>query len=798
METLLRYGAEAKDWNEALPIGNGRLGAMVFGGVRREVLALNEDSMWYGGPMDRVNPDARKTVDAVRSLLRDGRIAEAERLALLGMAGTPESQGHYLPLGNLELEFDHGPSPVPPYLSFMKDSQLLAARDGAQGGAQAGGAISDYSRSLDVADAIARVSYDAGGVTYGREYFASYPDGVIAIRVTLSVAGALGFTARLSRDRFLSSSRRESNARRACDARLVLSGNCGGVGGSDFALAVSVSARGGTARAIGDTVVVEGADEAFLYVAASTTFYGRNPVRSVRKRLDAALRQPFENIKSRHVADYRALFDRVSLRLGATRVGAPTADATTDATTDARLVAYRAGAVDIGLEELYFNFGRYLLISSSRPGSNPANLQGIWNADFHPPWGSKYTININTEMNYWPAESSALGPCHEPLFNLIRRMRRSGKKTARMMYGCRGFVAHHNTDIWGDTAPQDLWIPATFWPMGAAWLCLHVWDHWDYGRDVRFLRRAWPIMRDAAAFFLDYLASDDKGRLVTSPSCSPENTYVLPNGEFGSLCAGPSMDSQIIRELFTRCIDADSVLDGSVRTFANRRFIDRLREARSRLPGIEIGAHGQIMEWAEDYEELEVGHRHISQLFALYPGSQITPRGTPELAAAARKTLERRLASGGGHTGWSRAWLILLWARLGDGDRAYENYRALLSKSTLANLFDNHPPFQIDGNFGGTAAVAEMLLRSIGDEIEILPALPDEWKTGEVRGLRARGGIGVDIEWKDGLLARLTLRATVDAEVRVIYRGTERTVPLKAGGNASLDGTLAVIAERDR
>ena len=792
-ERVLFLDAPAKDWNEALPVGNGRLGAMIYGGVKTDLLKLNEDSMWYGGPMDRLNPDARATVAKVRSLIREGKIAEAEKLAILGMAGTPESQGHYLPLGNLEITFSHGSQPLPYYLANIGESPYIKqpAQDAP---------ILNYRRCLDVGDAIARTSYAFEGVTYSREYLASYPDQIIAVRLSSSVPGILGFSVRLSRDRLLSASNRESSN------RICMTGNCGGTGGSDFAVGLSVEATGGTVRALGDTVIVEGSDEAVIYLAAETSFYVRNPAKAVRRRLDAFQFVSFADVSHRHVADYRSLYDRVQLSLASSAGNAPsditrTAVASGDGKptakpgddtlsragampTNQRLDAYRAHSCDPGLEELYFNFGRYLLISSSRRGTNPANLQGIWNADFHPPWGSKYTININTEMNYWPAESCALGECHEPLFDLIDRMRKNGKRTARKMYGCRGFVAHHNTDIWGDASPQDLWIPATFWPMGAAWLSLHLWEHWDYTRDMRFLRRAWPVMRDAAVFFLDFLTLDGKGRLVTCPSCSPENTYALDNGATGSMCQGPSMDSQIIRALFSHCIDAAKILGCSARLSSS------FERARDLLPVTAVGKHGQIMEWAEDYEEVEPGHRHVSQLFALYPESQITLRGTPRLASAARTTLERRLSFGGGHTGWSRAWLTLLWTRLGDSGKAYESYRALLSNSTLPNLFDNHPPFQIDGNFGGTAAVAEMLLQSTGSELVILPALPPTWHSGSVCGLRARGGLTVDIEWKDNRLVRLTLRPDKDLNVRVVSQERETDITLVKGTHVELDAGL--------
>jgi alpha-L-fucosidase 2 len=763
-KTELFYDKPAANWNEALPLGNGRLGAMVFGGVSQELLQLNEDSMWYGGPRNRINRDARASLPQVRELLKQGRIAEAERLASLTMSGTPESQGHYLPLCNLELAFDHGPKKLPFYLACIKNSPYIKEPEDHS-------VISGYRRSLDIGRALAATSYSVDGVTFTREYFASAVDQVVALRVKGSIPGKVSFSVNLRRDRLL-----DRSEPMGADA-LLISGNCGGTGGSDFAAVARVFAAGGSAQTLGDTIVVEGADEATLYLAAETSFRGKKPLAAALSTLRRLGGAGFDAVAQRHEADYKALFSRVRLSLeeSAERSALP---------MDRRLAEYREGAVDPGLERLYFDYGRYLLICSSRPGANPANLQGIWNAEFMPPWGSKYTININTQMNYWPAESCGLGECHEPLFDLIRRMRKPGGKVAREMYGCRGFMAHHNTDIYGDCAPQDLWIPATNWPMGAAWLCLHLWEHFDYTRDADFLAQAYPLMRDAAIFFLDFLIEDDKGRLVTCPSTSPENTYVLPNGELGSLCMGPSMDSQIIRALFSHCIDAAAILG------RDNKLAAQFALAREKLPKIEIGKHGQIKEWAEDYEEVEPGHRHVSQLLALYPEAQISKRGTPELAQAARATLERRLSFGGGHTGWSRAWLINLWARLGDAEKTYENYRAIISKSTLVNLFDNHPPFQIDGNFGGTAGVVEMLLQSIGNELELLPALPLEWKTGSITGLRARGGLTVGLEWEGGQLKSARLRANLPARVTLLYKERSRAIELAAGEEISVNGAL--------
>jgi alpha-L-fucosidase 2 len=756
----IEFDRPADNWNEAFPVGNGRLGGMVYGTPYTEYIQLNEDSVWSGGPRDRNNPSALEQRSRIVSLIMEGRYTEAEELCTFALTGVPENQRHYEPLGNLYLNFKGGED-----------------------------AITDYHRYLDISRAVAHTEFTRNGVRYVREVIASHPDGVIAIHLTADKPGAISFYPRLARGEATMrlapyqtvKYRHSDNDAYVDDFRIVgddcaiMQASCGGgcvgasvIGGITAVCGIKVVPVGGSLQCIGNALMVDGADEVLVLLAADTTFREKDPKTTAMKRLEAAAGLGWDGLLRRHEDDYGKLYETVELRLGAGKDN-----------------------TDI---EFMFQYGRYLLISSSRPGSLPANLQGIWNQDMSPKWGSKFTININTQMNYWPAESCNLSECHEPLFDLIRRLCVNGRVTAERMYGCRGFVAHHNTDIWADTAPQDVCLSSTFWVMGGAWLCLHLWEHYLFTCDEQFLRDNFDIMLDAAAFILDYLV-DDGEWLVVCPSISPENEYRRADGTTGVLCKGASMDNQIIRELFNACINAAKILgmDGEaarsgVAGHDVGDMVCSMKNALERLAPTRIGKYGQIMEWNEDYEEVDLGHRHISQLFALHPGTQITPDGTPELAHAAVATIKRRLSNGGGHTGWSRAWIINMWARLGCGDEALGNIRQLISGSTLPNMLDNHPPFQIDGNFGCTAGIAEMLVQSHTGRLVLLPALPKEWKDGSVSGLCARGGITISrMEWQDGAVTALSLNAGKPAEVELVFNGKCVRTRLGEGENVIMN-----------
>ena len=786
-----------QNWNLALPIGNGRLGAMIFGNVVSERIQLNEDSLWNGGPRDRINPDARRSLPEIRRLLKDGQLAQAQSLVNDALAGLPDSMRCYEPLADLLLRFEH------PGVCSQSD-QATAEACGTT--AFDASELTSYQRDLDLRSAVAEVDYVLRGVRYRRQHLASAVDQVIAIRLEADRPGALSFRLRMERGPRQSYSTRYADSVQACDGQGVcLRGKAGGEQGVGFAACLRASSEGGHVHILGETLLVEGAEAVTLVLAAATTFRETDPGRYALERSKAALNRGWKAMLQDHLGEYRGYFDRVDLNLAGAEAS------TADLPTDERLQHLHSsqGPFDPGLAALYFQFGRYLLISSSRPGSLPANLQGIWNEDFWPAWGSKYTININTEMNYWPAEVANLAECHQPLFDLVDRVAQSGRHTAQAMYGCRGFVAHHNTDLWADTCPTDRNLAASYWLMGGAWLALHLWEHFAFGRDTEFLRhRAYPILREASRFFLDFLIEDDKGRLVVCPSSSPENVYRLPNGQTGTMCVGTSMDSQILSVLFRHTLEAAAILQ------EDSALQEELAATLKRLPQPSIGRHGQLMEWPEDYEETDPAHRHVSHLFALHPGDLICPERTPELARAARVTLHRRGDEG---TGWSMAWKVNFWARLQDGQQACKLLRNLLvpvydaiegsagtayhGGGSYPNLFCAHPPFQIDGNFGGAAAIAEMLLQSHGQatstdgkripEIRLLPALPPQWKHGQVRGLRARGGFEIDMAWEDGLLVRATVRSFTGESCVVRYRDQSRELALVPGSSFCLGGNLS-------
>lgn len=889
---LIRFNQPAAEWVEALPIGNGRLGAMVFGGVAKERLQLNEDSVWAGPPVPTNAPDLGPKLAEIRKLFFEGRNAEGQSRVAREILVPRIAPRSYQPLGDLWIEhldgsgagfpmaleawqrspLDDVPDPsvhrpgfqdprwkpavtaeqreVPPGQSVWfrtefnltsEQLQRIAGRpvleispvddrsvwylngaeigrttdygrtyrlrlpslgpgthvlvvcvtnEGGQGhfaqkvsleAAEAGGP--DYARQLDLQTAVATTQYRWLGHRVGREVFASAPDDVLAGRIEIEAPGRLQLRFRLDRAA-------DFTTRVAGPDLLIMEGQAQHNGrhlGVRWVAALKVIPEDGRVLAETNTLRVQDARAVRFLLTAATDYNFDNPWQPLtrdreafcRERLDRAAGRSWDELLQRSVADHREFFDRCTLDLGNTapeRAALP---------TPARLEAFRNDPNDPDLIETYFQFGRYLLICSSRPGSLPANLQGLWNEHLEAPWNADYHININLQMNYWPAEVTGLPELTEPFFRLLPGLRRSGTELARKL-GCRGFAATHTTDAWQWAAL--IGAPSYgMWPLGAAWCTAHAMEHYRFTGDRAFLENvAYPLLRDSAAFLLDWLVEDpETGLLVSGPTTSPENTY-LHQGRRLNLAMGNAMDQMIIRENFENLLEAARLLE------KQDPIVEEVQRALPRLARPRIGPDGRILEWGKPYEEAEPGHRHISHLYGLHPANQINPWDEPELLEAARKVLEYRLQHGGGHTGWSRAWIINFYARLLDGDKAWENLVALLQKSTLPNLFDTHPPFQIDGNFGGCAGIAEMLLQSHDRRgtLRLLPALPAAWPNGEVRGLRARGGFIVDIQWRDGRLEHARIQSLLGRTCRVAWRDQVAEWPTRPGEVLELDGQL--------
>jgi alpha-L-fucosidase 2 len=740
----LWYRRPATNWVSALPVGNGRLGAMVFGGIAGEKLQLNEDTLWAGGPYDPDNTNALAALPEVRRLIFDGKYAEAQKLAGQKMMARPLKQMPYETAGDL-------------YLIFPTNA-----------------AVENYRRDLNLDTAVASVTYTSGGVKFTREIFSSPADQVIVVRLTADKPGQINFTAGMDTPQ-------KATIETEGGDTLVMGGANGSLRGIHGALKFQARACvlpiHGKTSAEADKISVANADSVTLLIAAATSYknfkdVSGDPEAIATKQIAAASKKTFDELLAAHIAAHQGLFRRVELNLGET-------DAM-KLPTDERIKNFADGQ-DPQLAALYFQFARYLLICSSRPGGQPANLQGLWNDSMTPPWDSKYTININTEMNYWPAEPGNLGECVEPLTAMVMDITKTGAHTAKVMYGARGWVAHHNTDLWRATAPID-GPPWGLWPMGGAWLLQNLWEHYQFTGDKKYLAEIYPAMKGSAQFYLDTLVKEPTHHwLVTCPSLSPEN----PHTNDVSLCAGPTMDLEILRDLFANCLQASEILG------RDKKFREQLAATRARLAPLQIGSAGQLQEWLEDWDTNapDIHHRHVSHLYGLFPSDQIDFYTTPELAAAAKKSLELR---GDKATGWATAWRINLWARLHDGDRAYGILKFLLSPEfTYPDMFDSCPPFQIDGNFGGASGIIEMLLQSQNGEIEFLPALPKAWPDGNVKGLRARGGFEADITWKDGRLVSATVHSLLGNPCRLRCGDVTREVKIQKNGTFQWDGQAA-------
>jgi len=731
-----------REWLKALPLGNGSLGIMVFGDVNRERIQLNEETMWSGSVTDSDNPDAHQSLEEIRNLLFEGKYREATELT-----------------NNTQICKGVGSKPFGPFGSFgtLGDLWIETGKNSD---------FQNYHRELDLEDAVVRVSYTLNGVNYSREIFSSYPDQVMVARFTANKPGMISFTCKINRpERFTDYLENKQLVMRG-----ALPDGKGGDGLRYMARLKAVN-KNGTVSYTDSTVVIDSADEVILFLSASTDYIlkypdykGRDYEKITVNAIEKAAKKTYSDLLKRHLDEYQPYFKRLRFDI--------TKDPIDKVPTDQRIKNFRETKSDPHLGELIFQYGRYLLISSSRPGTMPANLQGIWADGIRCPWNGDYHTDINVQMNYWPAEVTNLSEMHMPLFDLIESLVEPGKKTASVQYHLNGWVVHPITNVWGFTSPGE----KASWGMhlgAGAWLCSHILEHYSFTGDKDFLKRMYPVMKGSVEFYLDWLVENPvTGKLVSGPAVSPENTFVAPDGSQSQICMGPAHDQQVIWQLFNDFITVSEVLE------LKDDVVEKVAEARKNLAGPQIGSDGRLMEWPEQFPEVEPGHRHISHLFALHPGSQINMDETPELSAAAKKSLDYRIANGGGHTGWSAAWLISQYARLYEAEKALENLNTVLSRSVAPNLFGLHPPFQMDANFGTTAGIAEMLIQSHAGNINLLPALPKAWPYGKVKGLKARGGYEVDIEWENNELVKAVVYSAKDGPCTITYRGSEKVAEL--------------------